>query len=138
MSTINDVPFESSTDQWELGLRHDCLRPPGFSGAAAMPVIFFFLVFWRLFPEWVRTRRSRVFLFFFSAMPMSAAALFGFRVGSRIIDPLNTTPLAGCAAWGLGSISLIPVVHWRVRGGSDFGRWRWAVRFAGRCRRSWR
>jgi len=52
-----------------------------FSGAAAMPVIFFFLVFGG-FPGMGSKHVDLRVLLFFSAMPMSAAALFGFRVGS--------------------------------------------------------
>lgn len=100
MSTISYVPFESSIDQRELGLRPRLLAAGWFACAAAIPVIFFCGAsggFTRNGLDGVELRG----LLLFAAMPVSAAALFGFRVGSRIVDPLNCGTVGGAALRGM-------------------------------------
>jgi len=81
---------ESGMPKGELGLRPRMISAAWFSVAAIVPVVFFFLTFGGVWTDGF-AHIELWSLWFFCAIPISAAALCGFSVGYRIIDPMNET-----------------------------------------------
>ena len=86
---------EASLSTWGLGLKARLMAAGWFAGAACVPVIFFFLLFWMGMGgsagSGFRLDVTIWILWLFAAIPISAAALLGFTLGSQIIDPLYRT-----------------------------------------------
>lgn len=76
-----------SDSKTELGLWPRLITAAWFAGAALLPVLFFFIKFGGLW-ETGTLNVSFGMLIVFGEVPVALAALFGFTLGARIIDPV--------------------------------------------------
>src|SRR6266852_4153901 len=106
------MPFSGHSDvaqdSLSLGLLPRLIAAGWFSVAGGVPVIFFFLAFGGVRDS--GTEKLNPFaLWLFGIVPVSSAALAGFTVGSRIVDPTRR-PTSGRAALRGISVALLSYV----------------------------
>jgi hypothetical protein len=99
MSTFNYDSSVGSIENWELGLVPRLITAGWFAVAACIPVAFFFLVFGGIWSNSLQGVDLRS-VWFFGGIPISAAALLGFSVGYRIVDPFYNNTAGGAALRG--------------------------------------
>ncbi len=97
---MNESKNPHAEGNTELGLLPRLIAAGWFAIAALLPVILFFVVFGGLwsfvvFGKWDSDKSPNIFVvWLFGIVPVSAAAFWGFTVGSRLIDGTRAaTPL---------------------------------------------